>query len=190
MLLLRDLPKYETLLQYAQRYPDTNPGAVEAYLQMLRLSSDIIAEVERFFANHGCSQGRFTILALLNRNPSLPLNPADLARRSGVTRATITGLLHGLEEEGLIARESSDDDKRMFLVMLTRKGRKYVDEVLPELFRRIKELMAGLAESERKQFLTLLEKVGARLPLLATPSRPSKPALRHLKGSARPRMRA
>jgi len=173
MLLLRDLPKYETLLQYAQRYPETNPGAVEAYLHMLRLSSDIINEIERFFASYGCSQGRFTILALLNRNPDAPLNPADLARRAGVTRATITGLLQGLEQDGLIGRESSDDDKRMFFVMLTKKGRKYVDEVLPELFRRIKELMAGLTEADRKHFLTLLDKVGTRLPMLATPTRQS-----------------
>lgn len=173
MLLLRDLPKYETLLQYAARYPEISPGAVEAYLHMLRLSSDIINEVERFFASYGCSQGRFTILALLNRDPDTPLNPADLARRSGVTRATITGLLQGLEHDGLIERESSDDDKRMFFVMLTKKGRKYVDEVLPELFRRIKELMSGLAESERKQFLTLLDKVGNRIPVLAMPTRPT-----------------
>jgi DNA-binding MarR family transcriptional regulator len=169
MLLLRDLPKYETLLAYAQRYPETNPGAVEAYLNMLRLSSDIIAEVEAFFAAYGCSQGRFTVLALLNRTPDKPLNPADLARRSGVTRATMTGLLQGLEHDGLVEREASSKDKRMFLVLLTKRGRKYVDEVLPELFRRIKELMNGLSDQERKLFLGLLEKVGTRLPALAAP---------------------
>ena len=169
MLLLRDLPKYDTLMQYAQRYPETSPSAVEAYLNMLRVSSDILSELDRFFASYGCSQGRFTVLALLNRTPEAPLNPADLARRSGVTRATMTGLLQGLEQDGLVERAESNDDKRMFLVKLTRKGKKFVDEILPEHFRRIKDLMASLNESERKQFLGLLDKVGSRLPVLAAP---------------------
>jgi len=184
MLLLRDLPKYETLLAYSQRYPETSPGAVEAYLNMLRLSSDIIAEVEGFFASYGCSQGRFTVLALLNRIPDQPLNPADLARRSGVTRATMTGLLQGLEHDGLVERAASSQDKRMFLVKLTKRGRKYVDEVLPELFRRIKDLMNGLTEQERKLFLSLLEKVGTRLPAISAPL-PDSPVNR----LARARMR-
>ena len=183
MLLLRDLPKYETLLSYAQRYPETSPGAVEAYLNMLRLSSDIIAEVEGFFASFGCSQGRFTVLALLNRTPDLSLNPADLARRSGVTRATMTGLLQGLDQDGLIEREASSEDKRMFHVRLSKKGRKYVDQVLPELFKRIKELMNGLSEQERKLFLSLLEKVGTRLPAMAAPIPPN---VKSIRGRPRP----
>jgi len=105
----------------------------------------------------------------LNRTPDQPLNPADIARRSGVTRATMTGLLQGLEHDGLVEREGSAQDKRMFLVRLTKRGRKYVDEVLPELFRRIKELMNGLSDQERKLFLSLLEKVGTRLPAMAAP---------------------
>ena len=166
MLLLRDLPKYETLITYSQRYPDAKTSAVEAYFSLLRVSSDILDVVEDYYATRGTSQGRFTVLALLNRNPETPLNPADLARRAGVTRATMTGLLQGLEEEELIHRTDSARDKRMSLVRLTRRGRKYVDEVLPPLFRGVNDLMGGLTEEERQTLLSLVDKVGSRVPLM------------------------
>ncbi len=162
MLLLRDLPKYETLLAYSKRYRNVDPTAVEAYLNLLRVASDVLDSTEQYFNGHGTSQGRFTVLCLLNRNPDVPLCPADIAQRAGVTRATMTGLLQGLESEGLIKRTSSDDDKRMFFVELTNKGRKYLDSVLPDFFRRISSLMEGLNDRERVTMLKLLEKVRSR----------------------------
>src|SRR5688572_29681943 len=162
MLLLRDLPKYETLLAYSKRYRNVNPGAVEAFLNLLRVASDVLDANEQYFGEHGTSQGRFTVLCLLNRNPDQPLCPADLADRSGVTRATMTGLLQGLESEGLLKRTSSADDKRMFFVELTNKGRRYLDNILPDWFRRVDELMQGINDKERVTMLKLLEKVRAR----------------------------
>ena len=162
MLLLRDLPKYETLLAYSKRYRNVNPAAVEAYLNLLRVASDVLDATEEYFNDHGTSQGRFTVLCLLNRNPETPLCPADLAERAGVTRATMTGLLQGLETEGLLKRTSSSDDKRMFFVELTPKGRRYLDNILPDFFRRIGDLMDGATEKERLTMLKSLEKVRAR----------------------------
>lgn len=167
MLLLRDLPKYETLLAYSKRYRNVNPGAVEAFLNLLRVASDVLDANEVYFGEHGTSQGRFTVLCLLNRNPDQPLCPADLAERSGVTRATMTGLLQGLEAEGLIKRTSSTDDKRMFFVELTAKARRYLDSVLPDWFRRVDDLMEGLNDRERVTLLKLLEKVRSRTPVFS-----------------------
>lgn len=162
MLLLRDLPKYETLLAYSKRYRTVNPSSVEAFLNLLRVASDVLDATEEYFGEHGTSQGRFTVLCLLNRNPDVPLCPADIADRAGVTRATMTGLLQGLEAEGLLKRTSSTDDKRMFYVELTSKGRRYLDNILPDWFRRVDNLMDGLNDKERVTMLKLLEKVRTR----------------------------
>ena len=162
MLLLRDLPKYETLLAYAKRYRNVNPASVEAFLNLLRVASDVLDGTEDYFAEQGTSQGRFTVLCLLNRNPDVPLCPADLAQRAGVTRATMTGLLQGLEAEGFLKRTSSTDDKRMFFVELTPKARRYLDSILPDWFRRVGELMEALTDKERLTMLKSLEKVRHR----------------------------
>ena len=168
MLLLKDIPKYETLMAYSKRYPNVDPDALEAYFNLLRVASDVLEGLERYYSMHGTSQGRFTVLALLNREPDKPLCPADLADRSGVTRATMTGLLQGLEMEGLIKRTASHEDKRMSYVALTSKGRKYLDSVLPDLFGRLAQLMDGVSDKEGKSMVKLLEKVRERINVLTT----------------------
>lgn len=45
------------------------------------------------------------------------------AERSGVTRATITGLLDGLEKDDLVERQHRKDDRRMLSIHLTQKRR-------------------------------------------------------------------
>lgn len=170
MLLLRDLPKYETLLAYSKRYRNVDPAAVEAYLNLLRVASDVLDATEDYFQEHGTSQGRFTVLCLLNRNPDQPLCPADLADRAGVTRATMTGLLQGLEGEGLLKRTSCSDDKRMFYVELTAKARRYLDNILPDWFRRVGGLMEGLTDKERVTMLKSLEKVRSRTEVFSNGS--------------------
>jgi len=168
MLLLKDIPRYETLLAYSKRYPNVDPDALEAYFNLLRVASDVLEGLEQYYLMQGTSQGRFTVLALLNREPDKPLCPADLAERSGVTRATMTGLLQGLELDGLIKRTASSEDKRMSYVALTTKGRKYLDAVLPDLFRRLGQLMEGVTDKEGKSMVKLLEKVRERIDVLST----------------------
>jgi DNA-binding MarR family transcriptional regulator len=169
MLYLRDLPKYEAIERRAERYPEIDPASVVSYLILLRVASDVLAAIEAYLARHDMSQGRFTVLALLNREPDEPMCPSDLAIRSGVTRATMTGLLDGLARERLIRREPAKDDRRMLLVELTPRGRKMLDEIFPDYYRRIAKLMGHLSPAEKKQLVELLNKITPGLPAMAEP---------------------
>ena len=173
MLYLRDLPKYEAIEQRARRYPEIDPAAVVSYLVLLRVASDVLAAIEGYLARHDMSQGRFTVLSLLNRNPDQPMSPSDLATRSGVTRATMTGLLDGLERERLIRREPDKVDRRMLLVNLTPSGRKLLDGIFPDYYRRIAKLMGHLSESEKKHLIELLNKITPGLNAMADPLLPN-----------------
>jgi DNA-binding MarR family transcriptional regulator len=90
-------------LERAKRYPELDPSAMEAFLHLLRTSTEIFEAFRALLARHKISQGRFTVLILLNRDPERPVNLADLAERSRVTRATMTGLIDTLERDGLRA---------------------------------------------------------------------------------------
>ncbi len=130
---------------------------------MLRTGSDIIECMEDFFARNGTSQGRYTVLSLLNREPGAALCPVDLAKRAGVTKATMTGLLKGLEEEGMIKRFRPKEDGRMYLIRLSPKGQKYVDTVMPDLLKRITNLMDSLNTREQKALLDIMLKLAAKI---------------------------
>src|SRR5258708_1822492 len=164
MLMLKELPKYECLLEKAQRYPDLDPSACEAFLHLMRGSGDLDEAFGDYFDAHGISQGRFIVLMLLNRRPEHPANPADIAARSGVTRATMTGLIDVLERDGLVKREPSAEDRRMMMVRLTENGIKFLDAVLPEHYRLISAVMHGLTPVERRTLVSLVDKIQQTLP--------------------------
>ncbi|MEX2044412.1 MAG: MarR family transcriptional regulator, partial [Opitutus sp.] len=123
--------------------------------------------IESDLARHDITQGRFGVLMALwsncpSKGDSMPLSPAELADRTGVTRATITGLIDTLERAGLVTRTPDPDDRRMMCVALTPRGRALLARVMPDHFRRMAWLMEPLSESERKVFLRLLTKVLTR----------------------------
>jgi DNA-binding MarR family transcriptional regulator len=172
MFLLRDLPTSETLQRHSQRYPWVDPAALESCISLLVVARDVINALDSHLSRHNLSQGRFNVLLLLNRNPDSSLCPADLADRSGVTRATMTGLLDGLEKDSLIQRIQDREDRRRLGIVLTPKGREFIDGLMPEHFYRIAQLMANLSDEEREQLRGLLDKVADGLPALSEPYPP------------------
>ena len=109
------------------------------------------------------SQGRFLTLIVMNRTPAEEINPSTLAQKLGVTRATITGLLNGLEKEGLIERRAHAGDRRKVGVLLTANGRRILDNILPDYYRHFAKLTVYLDEGERQTLISLLKKVNQGL---------------------------
>jgi Transcriptional regulators len=165
LLLLRDLPRYECLLEEAQHFPGLDPSACEVFLHLLRSGDEAFRVTEEHFQAAGLSQGRFTVLMLLyHRGCGSPsaLTPAQLAEQSGVTRATMTGLIDTLERDGMVTRRPDPSDRRQLYVELTPSGLSFLTKILPEHFRRIAVLMEVLSEPERRTMVRLLGKIAAR----------------------------
>jgi DNA-binding MarR family transcriptional regulator len=164
MFLLRDLPKYETIRLYSERYPQVDPRAVEAFLVLLRTATDTLSAFDAYLAPLGMSPGKFTVLMLLNRDPERGVNPSELASKAGVTRATMTGLLEGLEREKLISRVGDRSDKRRAVVRMTTAARTLLDGMLPDYYTQVHELMADLTDADKHHLTELLVKIGGRIP--------------------------
>lgn len=161
MYTLRFVPKYENIRAAAARYPELEPASGAAFVLLLRVASDMLAATDDYLADFSLSQGRFIVLMLLYRVIEIAQNPCGLADKAGVTRATMTGLLDGLEREGYIARETAPADRRMLEVKLTAKGKKFLESVMPGYFRLIRQRMDGLNITEKEQMIELLTKLGA-----------------------------
>ena len=164
MFLLRDLPKYESIRHLSERYPEVDPRAVEAFLVLWRTATDTLTAFESFLQKLGMSQGKFTVLMILNRRPEEGINPSELADRAGVTRATMTGLLDGLEREKLISRQGDRADRRRAVVRLTPEAGRCLGKILPFYYTRMHELMADLSEADKAELTALLTKIANRLP--------------------------
>ena len=138
MLLLKDLPKYDTLIE----------------------------NLDACLARHDLLQGRWWVLILLMREQNLTASPSVLADKAGVTRATMTGLLDSLERAELIERIPNPDDRRMLNVRLTEKGQQRLDEVMPDYYSRVARVMEELSEDHRQLLMEMLSNVGSRVDLL------------------------
>ncbi len=160
---LQDIPKHETLKAMVERYAEVDPSAVEAYLILLRVSADILNAATARLNRHGISPARFMVLMLLNMDPEQGQKPSFLSERAGVSRATMTGLITGLEQEGYVRREMDAVNRREVLTYLTQKGREFLNEIIPGHFRCISGLMSDLSVRERGRFIKMLYKIQGQI---------------------------
>lgn len=87
------------------------------------------------------------------------VTPMTLAGALHVSQPTVTGILHRLEERGLIQRRRSATDRRSIIAVATAKGRKVVGSA-PSLLRdRFCSELARLPDWEQTQMLAMLQRV-------------------------------
>ena len=87
------------------------------------------------------------------------LTPTQLSHNQKVSRNTISALLRGLEEQGLIERTLDPEDKRIFRIRLSEAGRKLVLSVGPQRIHFANQLVNGLTDEEQQQLIELLSKL-------------------------------
>ena len=82
-----------------------------------------------------------------------------LADGAGVTRATVTGLLDGLERDGFLSRQPGQEDRRKTRVKLTAKGRTAAARLFKEHTDWIGSLFAELDDPDRARLRELLARI-------------------------------
>jgi DNA-binding MarR family transcriptional regulator len=167
MLQLRDLPTPEILDKFAARYPDADVTAIASFLYLLRVATDLSIALDTCLSKHDLLQGRWWVLILLMREESMTSTPSILADKLGVTRATMTGLLDGLEQSELVTRVFTKEDRRSVKIQLTSAGQAKLDIVMPDYYRRLRQCMQGLNAEKREQLQQLLSLINMGIPALA-----------------------
>ena len=157
-------PKGEVLRKVAERYASVDAEAMEIIIRIKQLSVGDECAFQEALEPYGLSEGRFYVLCCLfseeivgHKAPS----PSEIAEQLGVTRATITGLLDGLERDGFLERRHDGKDRRALTIHLTGKGRGVMDRFIPEQFPRIKAQVFQLSPEDKKTLITLLAKLQA-----------------------------
>ena len=100
-----------------------------------------------------------------------PLEPSVIAERLLITTGSVTSLLDNLEKRGLIRRLPHPEDRRKLLVEITPAAQAIVDELLPRLHARERDVIsAALSTDEQHVLLRLITKVQhAALDAQSTP---------------------
>lgn len=166
MISSRTFPNRQTIQRMASRYSQLDIPSIETCLAFLDTTTAFYEAIDSYFARYGLSRGKFTLLMQLIEVEENGLLPSEFAERAGVTRATVTTLLDGLERDELITRQPHPVDRRMLRVYMTDKGRELMNQILPDHFCRTKELTEKLSDREKKTFINLLAKLRSGIPAL------------------------
>jgi DNA-binding MarR family transcriptional regulator len=87
------------------------------------------------------------------------INPTRISHYQQVKKNTITSLLKGLEDQGLIARATDPSDRRGFMIHITPAGRDLIHSTAPARLAFMNQLASGLSDVERDELVSLLEKL-------------------------------
>jgi len=91
------------------------------------------------------------------------LQPSELSKDLGVSRNTVSALLNGLEEQGLIERHLHPTDRRQLLIRITPAGCDLVHTHAPQFAAFVAGLFDHLLPDERKMLFSLLDKLYSRM---------------------------
>jgi DNA-binding MarR family transcriptional regulator len=86
------------------------------------------------------------------------IEQAQIAALIAYDRATIGGVIDRLEKKGYVSRVVSKQDRRARLCRLTSQGREIIGKVMPIVEALQSEILNGLSQDEREQFIALARK--------------------------------
>jgi DNA-binding MarR family transcriptional regulator len=148
-------PKHRALLDVAAKRGLPSADGIALCFQLLSLASAIDRDCAARLAPRKLSEGKFVLLFLLHEQAD-GMSPHELADGAGVTRATVTGLLDGLERDGFVSRRAGKEDRRKIIVKLSAKGRAEAAQLFKTHTDWIDSLFAGLGPADRARLRTLL----------------------------------
>lgn len=130
----------------------------EALANLLRVGDQLDNRLSKHFREHGLTLSRFNVLRSLMLE-NRPLTCGEIAERMIQVVPAITSLVDHLEQQGLVERQRSTEDRRVVHVRITKQGQKFAEEVTKPLPALENRLLGNLSRAELKSLIGLLEKV-------------------------------
>ena len=92
-----------------------------------------------------------------------PVFQRDVENSFGLSRSTATGILQHLEREGIICRESVQEDGRLKSLVPTEKAELLDAQVFASLQQIEQEMTAGLSPGQLQMFMETVSKMSSNL---------------------------
>ncbi|MGD2070091.1 MAG: MarR family transcriptional regulator [Gemmatimonadota bacterium] len=149
----------EVPVEAAERtWGEEEERALRLWIALARCYATFSRAVAVKVAEYGLTTAQFGILEALHHLG--PLSLGELAEKLLVTGGNVTYVMDRLEEQGLVRRDRSGEDRRVVLARLTDEGQKVISGVFPGHADFILELTEPLELDEKEVLRALLKKLG------------------------------
>jgi DNA-binding MarR family transcriptional regulator len=111
----------------------------------------------RAMAPFEVSPAQLGVLLIVSANPGI--NQTRAGRALGIDRSTLVSIIDSLEERELLERTPSPTDRRSHALVLTARGKQFIERLTPTLDAHEGELSRTLSDEERRTLIDLLDRV-------------------------------
>lgn len=145
---------------FEAEYPGASALATECYANLVRAADLLLGLHNRHTSDqYQLSPSARDVLAVVE-GAGQPLEPSVIAERLMVTTGSMTSLLDNLEKRGLVRRLPHPEDRRKLLIDITADAQAIIDELLPKLHARERDVIgAALTAGEQHTLLRFLAKL-------------------------------
>lgn len=112
------------------------------YLVLDRVRNAIHREADALLRENGLTSAQLAVLRALQSDGSMSV--VDIVKRIGSTAGNVPVVIGNLEKMNLVTRRKSEQDRRVTVVSISRKGSSVLDEVYPAWNARLGELLGVL----------------------------------------------
>lgn len=131
----------------------------EAVLNILVCSNHIKSRIEAVCLKYGITQAQFNVLRILNGRYPEGYPRGEIISRMIDPAPDVTRLIDRLIKQGLVERYTSEQDRRLSIAKITKKGRNVLKKIKPKIDSLFTIVSNKLNKTERKQLSALLERV-------------------------------
>ena len=149
------------ITQWNKARPDLDVGPMETIGRLSRLTTQLRGEMEKTWKVYGLNPASFDVLATLRRSGKPDgLSPGELLELTMVTSGTMTNRIDQLVKTGLVERIPNTEDKRGFLIRLSKAGFSTIEKVVSDHVETQHRLLRGLSLAQRDELNGLLKDLG------------------------------
>ena len=124
---------------------------------VVRTARSMKKALDARLAGIGSTASQQVVLGTLARNDGLSLS--EIGKRVFLDKPAITGLADRLEQDGLVKRRRSSQDRRVIKLYLTKKGGDLLQEMDAIATAVDRELVSVLSRAELKAFREMVDRI-------------------------------
>jgi len=137
-----------------------NPG-IEAMLNLMVAADTVRTMSNRVLAVHEITGGQYNVLRILRGAGDAGHPRCEIAVRMIERAPDITRIIDRLEKQDLVIRDRADEDRRLSVTRISRKGLDLLERIEPELVKANHQFAKKLSAAEWIALTSLCEKIYA-----------------------------
>ncbi len=135
-------------------------NSLNNYIKLIRASESLSSRVNLMLSKKGLTISQFSVMDVLYNLGAL--SQKDLGKKILRSGGNITMVIDNLEKLGYVERKRSKDDRRFFIIYITKKGKRFFSNIFPIFLEAVVEEFKVLTDIEQIEFQRMCKLIGLK----------------------------